>query len=455
VSQSDAPAGTEQLLAIGDRVVAHAGDGEQVEAVIVHGRHTEIRAYEGEVEQLGVAESQGVGIRVIRDQRVGFAWAGSFDDDVVAETLAEARDNAGFGTPDEFVGMAEPDGVPVAKLDLWRDSLASVTTDQKVDLALALERASKAADPRIGAVESADYADSVAFGAVVTSTGIRVADRETTAYVTASVLATEGDETQTGFGYSVGRQFDELDVEKAAGDAAERATRMLGATKPPSERVTVVLDPWVSAQLLGIIGSMLSAESVLKGRSPFAERVGEDIGSPLLTFVDDPTNPNAYTATGTDGEGLATRRNVLLDNGVLQGFLHNTYTARRLGTTSTASAVRGFKSTPGAGARALALAPGTKTQPQLLADVGDAILVQSVAGLHSGVNPVSGDFSTGAEGLRVTGGELGAPLREFTIASTLQKMLKDVVAVGADLDWLPMTAAGVSLVVADVTVSGS
>src|SRR4051812_38276431 len=288
--------GTEQLLTIGDRVAAQARDGEQVEAVVVHGRHTEIRAYEGEVEQLGVAESQGVGIRVIRDQRVGFAWAGSFDDDVVAETLAEARDNAGFGTADEFVGMAVPDGVPVADLDLWRDSLAAVKTDDKVDLALALERASKAADSRIAAVESADYADSISFGAAVTSTGIRVAGRSTASYVTASVLATEGDETQTGFGYSVGRQFDELDVEQAAADAAMRATRMLGATKPPSERVTVVLDPWVSAQLLGIIGSMLSAESVLKGRSPFADRVGDDIGSALLTLVDDPTDPNAYTA---------------------------------------------------------------------------------------------------------------------------------------------------------------
>jgi len=446
----------DELLAIGDRVVGWANDDEQVEAVVVHSRDTEIRAYEGDVEQLSSAETQGVGIRVVRDHRVGFAYAGSLDDEVLAETMEEARDNAGFGTPDEFVGLALPDGVPVADLDLYRASLAEVPTERKVELAIALERVARAADPRISGVESADYADSIAAAAVVTTTGIRVAARETGSYVSASVMAAEGDETQTGFGFSVGRHPDDIDLDVAANDAAKRATRMLGATKPPSERLTVVLDPYVSAQFLGIIGSTLSAEAVLKGRSPFADRVGDEIASALITFVDDPTNPEAFSATQTDGEGLATRRNTLITGGVLQGFLHNAYTARRLGAVSTGSAVRGgFKSTPSAGARALSLAPGNRSQDELVSSVDHGILVQSVSGLHSGVNPVSGDFSTGAEGLRITNGRVGEPLREFTVASTLQRMLQDVVAIGNDVEWLPMRAAGVTIVVGDVTVSGS
>ena len=447
--------GVDDLLAIGDRIAGWARDGEEIEAVVVRSRDTEIRAYEGEVEQLSSAQTQGVGIRVVRDQKVGFAYAGSLDDDVLSETLADARDNAGFGTADEFVGLAIPDGVAVADLDLFRASLADFPTDSKVDMAIALERAAKAADARISGVESADYVDTIAEGAVVTSTGIRTAARETAAYIMASVLAADGDETQTGFGFSVGRDPGDLDIDKAAADAADRATRMLGATKPPSERVTVVLDPWVSAQLLGIIGSTLSGEAVLKGRSPFADRMGEQIASALLTLVDDPTNPDAFTATQTDGEGLATRRNSLIEDGVLKAFLHNSYTARRMATVSTGSAVRGFKSTPSAGTRAVSLIPGTKSQAELLAEVGDGILIQAVTGLHSGVNPVSGDFSTGAQGLRIKGGAAGEPLREFTIASTLQRILHDVLAVGGDIEWLPMAAAGVSLVVGDVTVSGS
>jgi PmbA protein len=226
--------------------------------------------------------------------------------------------------------------------------------------------------------------------------------------------------------------------------------------KPQSRRLTVVLDPFVTAQLLGVLSATLNGEAVIKGRSFFAERVGELVANPLVTLVDDPTNPLAYTATDIDGEGLAARRNVLIDAGVLQGFVHNSYSARRAATRSTGNAVRGgFRGSPGVGCLALALAPGTRTQEQLIADVDDGVLIQSVQGLHSGVNPISGDFSTGASGLLISGGELGGPVREFTIASTLQRMLHDVVEVGGDVDWLPMRAAGVTLAIRDVTMSGA
>ncbi len=446
---------SDELLAIADRVLGWARDDEQVEVVVGRSTSTEVRVYEGDIESLSSAGAQGVGVRVVANRRQGFAYAGTLDDDVLGEVLAEARDNATFATEDEFAGLAEPDGVPVPELDLYRAGLAVVPTDRKVAMAMELEAAVRAADPRITGVEAAEYADSVGEGVVVSTTGIRSSGRETACYVGAYPLATQGDETKTGFGFSVGREPGELDVATAASDAAARATRLLGAVKPAGGRMTVVLDPYVTAQLLGILAGTMNGEAVNKGRSLFAGRLGEQIAADVVTLVDDPTNPLAYRATEADGEGLATRRNVLVDGGVLGMFLHNAASARRAGVTSTGSAVRGFKSTPSVGARAVSLAPGTRTQPELLGDVGDGILVSSVSGLHSGVNPVSGDFSTGAEGLRITGGALGEPLREFTIASTLQRMLQDVVAVGGDVEWLPMGAAGVSLVVRDVSVSGT
>jgi PmbA protein len=195
---------------------------------------------------------------------------------------------------------------------------------------------------------------------------------------------------------------------------------------------------------------------VLKGRSLFAGRLGEQVASPLVTFVDDPTNPLAYSATEVDGEGLAARRNVLIEGGVLRQFVQSSYSGRRAGLASTGNAVRGgFKSSPGVGCIALSLQPGTRSADELMADVGDALLVQQVSGIHSGVNPVSGDFSTGASGVMIRGGKPAEPVRELTIASTLQRMLLDVQAVGADLTWLPMRAAGVSLVIGDVTISGA
>ena len=146
---------------------------------------------------------------------------------------------------------------------------------------------------------------------------------------------------------------------------------------------------------------------------------------------------------------------MLIEDGQLNTFVHNAYTARRMQAASTGSAVRGYSSVPSVGARALYLEPGTKSQQELISEIDNGVLIQGVAGIHSGVNPVSGDFSTGAEGLRIRNGELGEPLREITIASTLQKMLGDIQAVGNDVDWLPMSAAGVSLVIGDVTMSGA
>ena len=443
-----------ELLEIAERIVGWAGSGEQVEAVVVHERETEVRAYEGEVESLTVAESSGVGIRVIRDGRQGFAYAGTLDPDALVEVMREARDNLGFATPDEHCSLAVPDGVAPVGMDLYREALLNLSIDAKVQMALDLERLTLSADRRISGVESAEYSDSVSSSAVATTTGIRSTSRETGCFLSAYALAEQDGETQTGFGFSLGRQPGDLDVEATAAEAAERSTRMLGAVKPSSGRMTVVFDPWVSAQFLGIVGGTLSGEAVQKGRSLFADRLGEDVAAPILTLVDDPTDPAAYTATETDGEGLATRRNVLLADGRLERFVHNSETARRAGTVSTGSAVRGYSSTPGVGVRAVAVVPGDRSPTDLISGIRDGLLIQGVSGLHSGVNAVSGDFSTGAEGLRIRDGELAEPVREFTIASTIQKMLHNVTAIGDDVQWLPMRAAGVPLVIGELTVSG-
>jgi PmbA protein len=444
-----------ELQALADRVVEQARPGEQVEAFVERGGETEVRTYQCEVEHFVSAQSEGVGIRVIADGRTGFAYAGTLDADAIAEVLAEARDNVQFGTVDEWAGLAEPDSVPVTPQEFWNDELEHTATERKIDLAIELERLTAATDNRIR-IDDSNYADAWGEVAVATTTGIRQSGRENGCYVSVSTLADDGDETQTGFGFSVGRAPSEFDLDKAAREGADRATRLLGATKPASGRFTVVLDPFVSAQFVSVIASTLNGESVVKGRSLFRDRLGEIVAPEHLTLVDDPTNAKAYTATDVDGEGLAARRNVLIDAGRLEQFTHNSYSARRAGTVSTGNAVRGgFAGTPGVGALALSLVPGERSQEDIVASVDNGVLVQSVQGMHSGVNPVSGDFSTGASGLMISGGALGAPVREFTIASTLQRMLLDIAEVGGDIEWLPMTAAGMTLVIHDVTVSGA
>jgi PmbA protein len=442
-----------ELQDLADRIVAQAKAGEQIEAYVSRGGETSIRVYEGDVEHFVSAQSESVGIRVIRDGRTGYAYAGTLDESVLHEVLAEARDNVQFGTPDEWAGLAEPDGVPIVKQELWNDTLAAFPTEQKIALAKELETLTLAADKRVRCDDS-NYDDAYGETAFATTTGIRAYGRENGCYVSVGTLADDGDETQTGFGFSVGRSPAEFDLPRAAREAADRATRLLGATKPQSKRTTVVLDPYVTAQFLRVLSSSFSGENVQKGRSFFADRMGESVANPIITLIDDPTNPLAYSATELDGEGLAARRNVLIENGVLKTFLHSSYSARRGNTVSTGNAVRSG-GTPGVSCLAMQLTPGTATQNELIAAVDDGVLIQMVQGLHSGVNPISGDFSTGASGLAISNGKVGAPVREFTIASTLQKMLLDVVAIGGDVEWLPMSATGVSLVIRDVTLSGS
>jgi PmbA protein len=405
--------------------------------------------YNGDLEHFVSAQSQGISVRVIKDGRTGSSHAGTLDENAWREVLAEARENATLGGVDEWAGLAEPDGVAIVEQELWDDTLDAFDTAKKIEIAKELERAAVGADPRVR-IDDSNYSDGATEEAFATTMGIRSSGRSNSCYASVSVMADDAGETQTGWAYALGKNPAEFDLAKAGVVAANKATGLLGAVKPPSKRTTVVLDPMVTAQFLGIIGSTLNGESVVKGRSLFANRLGEAVASPLITLVDDPTDSRAYTASEIDSEGLAARRNVLIKDGVLQMFVHSSYSARRAGTKSTGNAVGG-----GVGCLALQLTPGTKSQEELIAGIEEGVLIQSVQGLHSGVNPISGDFSTGASGVMIRNGKLAEPIREFTIASTLQRMLLDVLAIGNDVDWLPMRAAGVSMVIADVTMSGA
>ena len=436
-------------------VVSRARPDEEVEAYVTRSRTTNVRAYGGEIESLSSAEPVGAGIRVVAGGKQGFAWAGTLDEDVLADTLDEARDNASFGQADRFAGVAHPDGVAPPPLDLVRAELLETPTKAKVELALDLERASLGRDERVTGVRVAMYSDSYGEVAVATTTGIEATTEAGLCYLYVSPLVEEDGDTQIGSGTTAARAPSDLDPERAVADGVGRAVRLLGAVKPPSRRVTVVLDPEVTAELLSILGGTLSGDAVLKGRSLFAGREEEAVAAGPVTLLSDPTDPGAFGAGHVDGEGLARRRVPLIEGGTLRGFLYDTASGRRAGRPSTGSASRTYSSTPGVGAPALTLTPGTRSQAVLVAAVGDGVYVQEVSGLHSGVNPVSGDFSVGATGLAIRGGALAEPFREATIASTLQRILLDVVEVGADHEWLPGGAAGVTLVVRDISLGGA
>ncbi len=429
-------------------------EGELLEAYAEESRHTEVRARKAEVEGLTFSEARGLGVRVIAGGRVGFAWAADPSPDEVRETVVRARENAALAEPDEHNGLpGAADTEPIA--GLFRDDQASMPLQRKVDMALGLERRATTSDPRVTNCDEVIYGDAVSRAAIVSSEGVDASYERTDTWCVVVALAVEDDETQTGFSYRIGRELGELAWEEVADEAVGRATAMLGAAKPPSAKVPVVLDPFAGSSFLGVLSAALTADAVQRGRSLFADLVGERVGSAAFTLIDDGRLLAGPAAAPFDDEGVPTERTELIAGGVLAGFLHNTYTARRGGVSSTGNARRGgYRSTPGVGTSNFFVAPGGQTPSALLARAEGGLLISDVSGVHSGANPISGQFSVGATGWRIgPGGERGEPLREMTIASTVPEMLAAVEAVGDDLRFF--SSVGVpSVLIGEMTVAG-
>jgi PmbA protein len=426
---------------------------EAVEAYAERSAKTEVDALRGEVEGLTFAESSGVGVRLIRDGRLGYAWAADPSLGEVRSAVAQARENARFASPDEHNVLPDPEEAEPIEA-LFDAEQAAMETDRKVALALDLERRATSRDPRVTKVENVQYGDVVSRVAIASTTGVSAAYERTDVWCFVVALAEQGDETQTGFSFRVGRALEELDWQGVADEAVERGTRMLGAVKPSTMRVPVLLDPFAGSSFLGVLAGALSAEAVQKQRSLFAGLVGQPVGSPAFTLVDDGRLLDGPAASPFDDEGVATGRTELFTRGTLNGFLHDTYTAHRGGTVSTGNAHRaGYRSAPGVGISNFFLEPGDTDLAGLLRRAEGGVLIQDVSGVHSGANPISGEFSVGATGLRISGGALGEPVREMTIASTISDMLKAIEAVGSDLRFF--SAVGVpSILIGEMTVAG-
>lgn len=426
---------------------------EEVEAFAVETRRTEVRVRASAVESLTVAATRGVGVRVIVGGRLGYAWAADPSEEEVAETGRRARENAALATADEHNALAsaeEAEPLP----GLFRADQAALFTDRKVALALDLEAASVRSHPRVRKLQHAAYGDAVSRVAIASTTGLSGEYARTDCWCAVSALAEDAGETQTGFAYRLGREAGELDWQACAAEASGRAARLLGATKPSSAHVPVVLDPAVAVAFLGVLAGALSADAVQKGRSLLAGRTGEPVAARELDLVDDGRFLLGPGASPFDDEGVPTQRTPLIERGRLAGYLHNTYTARRGSTLSTGNAARGgYRTAPGVSATNLYLEAGTADPESLLRSAEGGVYIQEVAGVHSGANPISGEFSVGATGLRIAGGALGEPLREMTVASTLLEMLSGVAAIGSDLRFFGSIGAP-TLLVADMSVAG-
>jgi PmbA protein len=448
----------EKVAAAARDAALGAGVGD-AEAFVEDSTGIEIRVYDGEVESLAESAARGLGVRAWIDGRTGYAYGTDLSDDGVREIVAGAVETARIGDPDEFAGPPELNGATAPTLSGIHDSsLAATSTEDKVELAKQIERACRATD-EVAAIEQTVYADEEERVAIASTGGFEGAYAATSCYAyLAAIAAGEGDDRETGLGFGVARAPGGLVADEIGAEAAERATALLGAMKPKSRSCPVVLDETVAASFMGFIGGVLCADSVQRGRSPFAGKLGEEIASPALNLSDDGTDPEGPASAPFDGEGTPRRRNALIDGGALRTYLHDSYTARREGEEPTGNAARGgYRTAPSVSTSNLVISPGEGSLDELLGEAEGGIYVTDVAGLHSGVNPVSGTFSVGASGCEISGGALGQPHTEFTIASDLASMLGAVKAAARGSRWVPFggSVKSTALLIGEMAIGGA
>ncbi len=417
----------------------------------------EVRVHGGEVESLTAATQTGIGIRAWDGRRVGYAYGTDLSEGGVAALAARAAEMAAAADPDDFAAPPAPAEIEaIAGLD--DPGVGEWSAGQVADLALTVERSALGADRRVAGVETAVYADSTEQVAIASSTGIAASYESSSCFAYLQALAAGDGGRETGLGFGLARGPADLDPEAIGTEGAERAVAMIGAGKPASRSCPVVLDPTVAASFAGLIGGALGARAVQRGRSPFAGRLGEEIASAAFALHDDGRDPAGAASAPFDGEGVPRRRTALIAGGALRSYLYDTYTANRDGTASTGSASRsGYRSLPSVAPSNLVVAPGALSTEALLGAAGDGIFVTDVAGLHSGVNPVTGVFSVGASGRVIRDGALAEPVREFTIAGELVAMLRAVAAAGSEARWVPFggSVSTPPLLVSELSISGT
>ncbi|AGL02035.1 TldD/PmbA family protein [Desulfoscipio gibsoniae] len=404
------------------------------EAYISNSKELDIEVRNGTVETMKLAEDRGMGIRVFQDGKTGFAFTTDLGDVAVDGAVRQALANARFAEPDLHRLLPQP-APSYPDMDLYDPAIRAAAVEEKIDMARTMENEARAADARVSIIESSTYQDGEAEVTLVNSHGLSLHYGGAYCGMYITLVAGEGEDSQTGFAMNFSLRYADLDPAALGKQAAGRAVRMLGARPGATRQAAVVLEPYVATGFLGLLAPALSAEAVQKGRSLFAGKVGQQVASEQINIIDDGTLPGGIASAPFDGEGVPTSRTVLVQNGKLQCFLHNIYTAAKDGVLSTGNGVRGsFKGTPEVGTTNFFIEPGDKTAEQIIGDISSGLYVTEVMGLHT-ANPISGDFSLGASGLWIENGKLAYPVRGLAIAGNIMEMLGQVDAVGSDLQF--------------------
>ena len=448
---------TDYLELAQDVVRRAARRGVEAEAIIIDQQQTIVRVDRGQVEQLSQAGSKGLGVRIIDGGRVGYAYTSDLTSGSIEETWQAALALARVATPDEHRALPDPQPIPDEDLEIWDPDLPGVSTEAKIAFARRVEKAALAYDPRVAMTNRCTYQDVIAHVYLANSRGFAGAyDRTVVVSYVIGIGRDENGQTMA-FGLGASNFFRDLDAEAIGREAGQRAVQILGGQPVETQTATVVFDAMAAGEILGYLSMALTAEAMQRGRSFLIGKMGQEVGSDKVSLLDNGRLKRGLASAPFDGEGVPTSATRLIDEGVLQNVVYDTYTARKDGVVSTGNAQRdSHRSLPSLGPSNFYLQPGNLSRDEIIAGVDRGLYVTRIM-QTGGIDPISGDCSMGASGLWIENGQLARPVSGITVATTLSDLLRSIVAVGDVLRVVPfMGAVGAPTIrVEGVTIGGT
>jgi PmbA protein len=447
------------LMSTAQRAVAAAQKAGATQCDVLIEEGTEFRGdvLDGKAENIKQARSRGLGIRVIVDHRVAVVYTSDFRDESIADLVGRAMNLARQSSPDEFAAL--PSG-PLSEarsgdqLHLYDEAVVALTPDEKIRMAIEMEKTALGYDKRIKRLDGCSVVSQEGSATLASSNGGVLTYRGTALSLFCNPLADDqGDRQQSGWYGATARSLAacETPVEVAT-EGARRAVESIGARTVETQVVPVIMHPDIAAGWISNIFGAFTGDDVFKKTSYLTDMLGEMIASELVTVIDDGTMMGGISTSPFDGEGLPTRQNTLIHNGVCKMFVYDSYWARKAGTQSTGNAARNYTGVPGIGSRNLYLANGTSTPDEIRKSVDRGFYMVDQGAF--GYNPTTGNYSYQAAGFWIENGELAFPVQEVTAASTTLEMLKNVSMVGNDLKYNGSVNAP-TILLTEMTISGS
>jgi len=409
-----------------------AKGADAAEVYIESGRELSIEVRNGEVETVQQAASQGVGFRVFVKQRMAFSSCNDLSDKALDNAIKSAVGFASSTTPDENNILPDDKGVTQVE-GLYDPQIAQVPMEKKIELAKNVEKLAMK-DARITKSAGSGYSEGEGEIYLANSNGLSKSSKFSNCFFGVSVVAEKGEQKSSGGEFCSRRFFADLKpAEEVAAKAAKEAYQMLDPRMVKTQKAAVIFDADVARSILGGILAAIDGERVLQGASFLAQKLDQEIASELVTLVDDGTLAKGLGSAPFDGEGVPTQKRIIVDKGILKGFMYNTIVAKRAGVKSTGNASRGgFTSIPEIGPHNFYMAAGKSTPEEIIKATKTGLLLKGVTGY--GINPVNGNFSGGAQGFWIKNGKIAFPVKGLTIAGNAFEMLEAIDMVGNDLD---------------------